>query len=148
METVQNGTVVLKTDRYINVNSEIDEEQKPEKTNGVFTWIDEEGSPTVAPTRAGLYQDTLTFTAEVIPAPKKGDLIYFDIWDETDTVEEDEVIELDENRFELDGDIGIADFCELLKIDEEEALLMSMLPYKIGKFNHFCLTAHNYCDIL
>lgn len=43
-----------------------------------------------------------------------------DIWDETDTVEEDEVIELDENRFELDGDMGIADFCELLKIDEEE----------------------------
>ncbi|MDO5332200.1 MAG: CBS domain-containing protein, partial [Bacillota bacterium] len=43
-----------------------------------------------------------------------------DIWDETDTIEEDEVIELAENRFELDGDMVISDFCELLHFDEEQ----------------------------
>lgn len=43
-----------------------------------------------------------------------------DIWDETDTVEEDEVIKIDKDRFELDGDMGVSDFCELINISEEE----------------------------
>lgn len=41
-----------------------------------------------------------------------------DIWDETDVVEE-EVKEISETVFELDGDMVISDFCELLGIDEE-----------------------------
>lgn len=41
-----------------------------------------------------------------------------EIWDETDIVEE-EVKEISETVFELDGDMVISDFCELLGIDEE-----------------------------
>lgn len=41
-----------------------------------------------------------------------------DIWDETDTVEE-EVVERAEGEYEVDGDMVIADFLELLEIDEE-----------------------------
>ena len=42
-----------------------------------------------------------------------------DIWDETDTIEED-VKEISETKFELDGDLSISEFCELLGLDEEE----------------------------
>ena len=42
-----------------------------------------------------------------------------DIWDETDTVEQ-EVIQRAENEFELDGDMVIADFLELVGIREED----------------------------
>ena len=41
-----------------------------------------------------------------------------DIWDETDTVEE-EVVQTGENDFMIDGDMNIPDFCELLGISEE-----------------------------
>ncbi|MBR6322505.1 MAG: HlyC/CorC family transporter [Lachnospiraceae bacterium] len=41
-----------------------------------------------------------------------------DIWDETDTVEE-KVVRTGENDFTVDGDMNIADFCELLGIPEE-----------------------------
>ena len=43
-----------------------------------------------------------------------------DIWDEEDEIEEDEVKELSENLFELDGDLGIDDFCETVGIDPDE----------------------------
>lgn len=43
-----------------------------------------------------------------------------EIWDESDDIEEEEVKELSETRFELDGDMGINDFIELLGINEEE----------------------------
>ncbi len=41
-----------------------------------------------------------------------------DIWDETDTIEE-EVVRTGENDFTIDGDMNIDDFCELLGIPEE-----------------------------
>jgi len=41
-----------------------------------------------------------------------------EIWDETDEVEE-EVVERSEGIYELDGDMVISDFAELLEIDEE-----------------------------
>jgi len=43
-----------------------------------------------------------------------------EIWDEEDEIEEDEVKEISENLFELDGDLGIADFCETVGIDTDE----------------------------
>ena len=41
-----------------------------------------------------------------------------DIWDETDTVEQ-EVVQRSESEFELDGDMTISDMLELLGIDED-----------------------------
>ena len=43
-----------------------------------------------------------------------------DIWDEEDEIEEDEVKEISENLFELDGDLGIDDFCQTVGIDPDE----------------------------
>lgn len=42
-----------------------------------------------------------------------------DIWDETDVVE-DEIKELSETSFELDGDMVISDFCQLIDANEDE----------------------------
>lgn len=42
-----------------------------------------------------------------------------DIWDETDEVKSD-IVELGENKYELDGDLSIGEFCELLGWDEEK----------------------------
>ena len=42
-----------------------------------------------------------------------------DIWDESDVIEE-EVTEISETEFELDGDIVISEFCELCGLNEEE----------------------------
>ena len=42
-----------------------------------------------------------------------------DIWDETDTVE-DEVVHRSEDELELDGDMVISDFLELFEIPEDE----------------------------
>ena len=42
-----------------------------------------------------------------------------DIWDETDTVEQ-EVVQRADNEFEVDGDMVIADFLELVGIREED----------------------------
>ena len=42
-----------------------------------------------------------------------------DIWDETDTVEQ-EVVERAEGSYELDGDMVLTDVWELLGIDESE----------------------------
>ncbi len=42
-----------------------------------------------------------------------------DIWDETDEIEE-EVKEISDTTFEVDGDLAISDFCELVGIDEDE----------------------------
>ncbi len=41
-----------------------------------------------------------------------------DIWDETDTVEED-FIEINENKFKVDGDMNIGDFCSLIDVEED-----------------------------
>lgn len=42
-----------------------------------------------------------------------------EIWDETDEVEE-EIIERPDGRFELDGDMVISDFIELMELNEED----------------------------
>ena len=42
-----------------------------------------------------------------------------DIWDENDLIEEDVVVR-GENEFELDGDLPISDFLDLLDIDEDD----------------------------
>lgn len=42
-----------------------------------------------------------------------------EIWDENDTVE-DEVVQRNENEFELDGDLVISEFLELVGIEEDE----------------------------
>ncbi len=42
-----------------------------------------------------------------------------DIWDETDTVEED-VVQRTEREYEVDGDMPISDFLDLLDIREED----------------------------
>ena len=41
-----------------------------------------------------------------------------DIWDETDEIE-NEVVETSEGMYELDGDLSISDFLELLQWDED-----------------------------
>ena len=43
-----------------------------------------------------------------------------DIWDEEDEIEEDEVKEISETVFELDGDITIDDLCEITGLPEDE----------------------------
>mgnify|MGYP000400437972 FL=1 len=42
-----------------------------------------------------------------------------EIWDETDEVEE-EIVERPDGRFELDGDMVISDFIELMELNEED----------------------------
>ncbi len=42
-----------------------------------------------------------------------------DIWDETDEVV-DEVVERNEHEYEIDGDVTIGEFCELMDWDEDE----------------------------
>ena len=43
-----------------------------------------------------------------------------DIWDEEDEIEEDEIKEISETVFELDGDLTIDDFCEITGLPEDE----------------------------
>ncbi|MDO4941182.1 MAG: hypothetical protein Q4E33_05780 [Erysipelotrichaceae bacterium] len=70
-----NQTIVLKT-------------TEPKKQVGIFSWLDG------APILAGLYEDTLTFTAEIKhkEMPKKSEKIYFDL---------DQDGEKDENEMEV-----------------------------------------------
>ena len=42
-----------------------------------------------------------------------------EIWDENDTVEE-EIVEKGEREFELDGDLNIYDFLEIVNMDEDD----------------------------
>ena len=42
-----------------------------------------------------------------------------DIWDETDRVEEQEIVQTAEDSWELDGDLPIGDFLELVGLDED-----------------------------
>ena len=43
-----------------------------------------------------------------------------DIWDEFDEIEEEEVKEISDTVFELDGDISIFDLCETTGVSEDE----------------------------
>lgn len=68
-----NQTVVLESGDYLDGSSSV-------KTTGIFSWLDSNYEPTTkAPIRAGYYQDTLTFTAEIKKEiPKNGQKIFFD----------------------------------------------------------------------
>lgn len=70
-ESWEANNVVLLTDKQIT------EGDDPVVSKGIFNWIDETGNIVDAPTRAGNYEDILTFTAK-IKGPEKGDLIYLD----------------------------------------------------------------------
>ena len=61
-----------------------------------------------------------------------------EIWDETDTVEQ-EVIERSEGEYELDGDMVIADFLELLGLDEDsfEAESSTVGGWTVERFGRF-----------
>ena len=61
-----------------------------------------------------------------------------DIWDETDTVEQ-EVVERGADEYEVDGDMSISDFLELTGIDEDsfEAESETVGGFAVGSFGHF-----------
>ncbi|MBR1455694.1 MAG: HlyC/CorC family transporter [Oscillospiraceae bacterium] len=61
-----------------------------------------------------------------------------EIWDETDTVEQ-EVVERAEGEYELDGDMVIADFIELLGLDEDafEAESETVGGWTVERFGAF-----------
>ena len=65
-----------------------------------------------------IVSDEYSGTLGVISMEDVLEQIVGDIWDETDTVEQ-EVIERAEGEYELDGDMVIADFLELLSLDED-----------------------------
>lgn len=59
-------------------------------------------------------------TAGVISLEDVLESLVGDIWDETDEVEPEEVVETAEGGWELDGDMAIGDFLDLAGIDEDE----------------------------
>ena len=61
-----------------------------------------------------------------------------DIWDETDEIEE-EVIEHENNLFELDGDMSISDFLEIIDRSEDsfETESSTVGGWTIEMFEHF-----------
>jgi len=61
-----------------------------------------------------------------------------EIWDETDEVEA-EIIYRQENEYEVDGDLTLSEFCELLEIDEEtlEAQSETVGGWVIELFNNY-----------
>ena len=62
--------------------------------------------------------DEYSGTLGVISLEDVLEQIVGDIWDETDEVEE-EVVQVNEDEFRVDGDMAIGDFLELLQLDEE-----------------------------
>lgn len=61
-----------------------------------------------------------------------------DIWDETDEVV-DEVVERGEHEYEIDGDLSIGEFCELLGWDEDkfETDSVTVGGWILEQFGHF-----------
>ena len=72
-----------------------------------------------AKTHLAIVTDEYGGTLGIISMEDVLEQIVGDIWDETDEVE-DEVVVRAENEYELDGDMVIGDFLELLERDEEE----------------------------
>ncbi len=68
-----------------------------------------------------------------------------DIWDETDTVEQ-EVVRRSEGEYELDGDMVITDFLELLGIDEDsfEAESETVGGWTVESFGDFPETGDSF----
>ncbi len=70
-------------------------------------------------THLAIVTDEYGGTAGVITMEDVLESLVGDIWDETDEVEP-EVVETEEGVWELDGDMAIGDFLELIGIDEDE----------------------------
>lgn len=68
-----------------------------------------------------------------------------DIWDESDTIERDIVIRK-KNEFELDGDLSISEFLELLEISEDdfEADSETVGGWVIEKLDHFPVSGESF----
>lgn len=68
-----------------------------------------------------------------------------EIWDETDEVEP-EVIEHDDNLYEIDGDMSIGDFLEMLERDEEslETESATVGGWTIESFGHFPVEGESF----
>lgn len=62
-----------------------------------------------------------------------------DIWDETDEVESDEVVERNEHEYEIDGDLPIGEFCELMdwKEDDFETDSVTVGGWTLEMFGNF-----------
>ncbi len=70
-------------------------------------------------THLAIVTDEYGGTAGVISMEDVLEYLVGDIWDETDEVEE-EVVQTSEDSWELDGDLSIEDFLELVDLDGEE----------------------------
>ena len=70
-------------------------------------------------THLAIVTDEYGGTAGVITMEDVLESLVGDIWDETDEVEPEEVVETAEGLWELDGDMAIGDFLELAGIDED-----------------------------
>ncbi len=70
-------------------------------------------------THLAIVTDEYGGTAGVITMEDVLESLVGDIWDETDEVEPEEVVETDDGVWELDGDMAIGDFLELAGIDED-----------------------------
>lgn len=71
-------------------------------------------------THLAIVTDEYGGTAGVITMEDVLEALVGDIWDETDEVEPEEVIERSEGTWELDGDMSIGDFLELTGLDEDD----------------------------
>ena len=71
-------------------------------------------------THLAIVTDEYGGTAGVITMEDVLEALVGDIWDETDEVEPEEVIETSEGSWELDGDMSIGDFLELTGTDEDD----------------------------
>ena len=69
-------------------------------------------------THLAIVTDEYGGTAGVISMEDVLEYLVGDIWDETDEVEED-IVKTSEDSWELDGDLPIGDFLELVDLDEE-----------------------------
>ena len=70
-------------------------------------------------THLAIVTDEYGGTAGVISMEDVLEYLVGDIWDETDEVEED-IVKTSEDSWELDGDLPIEDFLELVELDEED----------------------------
>ncbi len=70
-------------------------------------------------THLAVVTDEYGGTAGVITMEDVLEYLVGDIWDETDRVEEQEIVKTSEDSWELDGDLPIEDFLELVGLDED-----------------------------
>ena len=71
-------------------------------------------------THLAIVTDEYGGTAGVVTMEDVLESLVGDIWDETDEIEPEEVVETADGIWELDGDMAIGDFLELTEIDEDD----------------------------